>query len=91
MWSCRAPPRVRLGEVTVAVRSGLVGRPLHDLPGGAQVLALRRATGGDFATNPSPTTRVAAGDVLVAVGTDDELADLTAAAGADPAADGTAP
>ena len=77
----RRPLEFRLGEVTVATTSALVGRSLRDVPGGGEVLALRHPSGADFTTNPPSTTPIEAGDVLVAVGTDDELAALTAAAG----------
>ena len=42
---------------------------------GALVLAIRRP-GGDFVTNPSPEDVIEAGDVLISVGTAEQLAAL---------------
>ena len=70
----------RLGEVTVPSDSQLVGCTLRDLPGDARVLAVRRpGAAAQLATNPNPSTRVDAGDILIVVGTDDELRSLTEA------------
>jgi voltage-gated potassium channel len=74
------PLEFRLEEVTVRPGSPLIGRAVSELPGGAQVLAVRRVD-GSFATKPEPTTLVGVGEVLIAVGTGDELAELVAAAG----------
>jgi voltage-gated potassium channel len=70
----------RLEEVTVGTLSPLTGRTLssarvHDETG-ALVLAIRRAD-GSFLTNPSATTPIEAGDVLISVGTAAQLAALT--------------
>lgn len=43
---------------------------------GASILAVRRATGGVFDTNPSPDTRLHSGDKIIAIGTPDEIAKL---------------
>ena len=70
----------RLEEVAVAESSSLTGNTLssarvHDRTG-ALVLAIRR-TGGGFVTNPSDRTQIEAGDVLISVGTADQLAALS--------------
>jgi len=75
----------RLEEVHVPQGSPLAGRSLReahirDLTG-ALVLALRDGN-GSFTTNPSPETRIAAGQVLIAVGTAAQLAKLGEAASA---------
>lgn len=66
----------RLEEVRVPAGSGIVGTSLRDAHvrdrTGALVLALRHAD-GTFTTNPEPDARVAAGDVLIAVGTATQL------------------
>jgi voltage-gated potassium channel len=69
----------RLGEVTVVPGSDLVGLALGNLPGGAQVLAVRNGPEGRFTPGPGSSTVVAAGDVLVVVGTDEELTALAVA------------
>lgn len=76
------PLEFRLEEVVVDVDSPLAGRALRDLRSAAQVLAVRLAD-GTFLTNPAPETAVRAGQVLIAVGTEEELAVLEAAAGGD--------
>lgn len=67
----------RLEEVGVPPHSGLVGRSLSDLHlrgrTGALVLALRNED-GSFITNPSADTAILAGQVLIAVGTAQQLA-----------------
>ena len=59
------------------------GRELGELKGaaarGALVVALRKAGQGSFDLNPVPGTRLGKGDVLVALGTPEELAVLKAA------------
>jgi voltage-gated potassium channel len=66
----------RLEDVSVPDRSSLVGRTLRDAQvrdaTGALVLAIRSAA-GEFATNPGPDTVVRADDVLIAVGTADQI------------------
>jgi voltage-gated potassium channel len=75
----------RLEDIEVAAGSRLVGQTLssaevHDLTG-ALVLAIRRAD-GTFATNPTPRTRIEEGDVLIGVGTADQLSSLSQVAAA---------
>jgi voltage-gated potassium channel len=73
----------RLAEVPVPDGSGLAGRSLRASHirdrTGALVLALRSADGA-FTTNPSPDTAIRAGDLLIAIGTADQLRALGAAA-----------
>jgi voltage-gated potassium channel len=66
----------RLEEVVVPAGSVVAGKTLRaaqirDLTG-ALVLALRNPEGG-FVSNPAPEQPIAAGDVLIAIGTSDEL------------------
>jgi voltage-gated potassium channel len=73
----------RLEEVTVDAGSRLTGRSLRETglgDAGALVLALRE-NGGPFVTNPSPDTAIEAGAVLIAIGTQPQLAALRKAAG----------
>lgn len=69
----------RLGEYDVTSHSPLAGSTLRDAlirdRSGALVLALRSRDGA-FATNPSPVTPIAAGDVIIAIGTREQLAAL---------------
>lgn len=70
----------RLEDVEVGPGSKLVGQTLssaevHDQTG-ALVLAIRRAD-GSFTTNPTPRTRIEDGDVLIGVGTADQLSSLS--------------
>ncbi len=66
----------RLEEVPVTGASPIVGRTLRDAHvrdrTGALVLALRGAD-GSFNTNPTPDTEICAGQVIIAIGTQDEL------------------
>jgi voltage-gated potassium channel len=69
----------RLEDVPVEARSGLAGRTLaqarvHDETG-ALVLAIRRSD-GSFTPNPAPSTVMEPGDVLIGVGTADQLTAL---------------
>ncbi|MGE5132098.1 MAG: potassium channel family protein [Gemmatimonadota bacterium] len=76
----------RLEEVQVAEGSRLTGRALRETgqgDGGALVLALRHP-GRPFQTNPPPDTAVEAGAVLIAIGTQPQLAALREAAGQPP-------
>jgi voltage-gated potassium channel len=70
----------RLEEVTVAQESTIVGRTLREArireQTGALVLALREGS-GHFSTNPSPDSRLVGGQVLIAIGTPQELTALT--------------
>lgn len=69
----------RLEEVEVPNDSPLAGCSLRDTQirdrTGALVLAMRAAD-GTFRTNPAPEQTVDAGDVLIAIGTEDQLATL---------------
>jgi voltage-gated potassium channel len=74
----------RLGEVTVSDDSALAGNSLRSAHlrdrTGALVLAIRRPD-GTFLTNPSPEAAIEPGDVLISVGTEqqlDALAEATA-------------
>ncbi len=69
----------RLEELAVPARSPLSGQSLrsaklHDRTG-ALVLAIRRPD-GSFITNPSPEEPIETGDVLIGVGTEDQLTSL---------------
>ncbi|MBO0715210.1 MAG: TrkA family potassium uptake protein, partial [Acidimicrobiales bacterium] len=81
----------RLAEVPLSKQSPLVGRSLREArvqeQTGALVLGLRAVDGG-FTTNPGPETRLSAGEVLIVVGTTDEIEALLALAGS--AEDGSA-
>jgi len=69
----------RLEELAVAPGSSLSGRTLRSAQlrdrTGALVLAIRRPEVG-FITNPSPEDAIETGDVLISVGTPDQLAAL---------------
>jgi voltage-gated potassium channel len=69
----------RLEEMVVSPTSVLAGTSLRDAhirdETGALVLALREPDGA-FVTNPSPNQHIRAGHVLIAIGTQDELAAL---------------
>lgn len=69
----------RLEEVEVPAGSPLAGQTLREAHlrdrTGAMVLAVRRPD-GTFLTNPSPDTRLADGEVLITIGTGDQLAAL---------------
>jgi len=73
----------RLEEVPVPSGSPLAGRSLREAQirdsTGALVLALRDS-GGEFTTNPPPETPLAAGQILIAIGTEAQLKALAAAA-----------
>jgi voltage-gated potassium channel len=73
----------RLEEVPVTEGSSLAGTTLRAAAirerTGAMVLALR-GSNGEFVTNPSADTVVGPGQVLIAIGTSDELAELVALA-----------
>ncbi|MDE3081889.1 MAG: potassium channel protein [Acidobacteriota bacterium] len=66
----------RLGETRLASESALAGKSLRSAhvrdETGALVLAIRRPD-GSFVTNPTPEEALLAGDVLISVGTDDQL------------------
>jgi voltage-gated potassium channel len=71
----------RLAEVDVVAGSPVVGQSLRDAhlrdTSGALVLAMRAAD-GTFRTNPPPDEVMAAGDVLIAIGTEVQLKALQA-------------
>ncbi len=66
----------RLGETKLSTNSALAGASLRSAhlrdETGALVLAIRRPD-GSFVTNPTPDESLLAGDVLISVGTDDQL------------------
>jgi voltage-gated potassium channel len=68
--------KFRLEEQTVSGDSPLVGSTLRSAEihtrTGAPVLAIRRPD-GSFLTNPSPGEAIEAGDVLISVGTAEQL------------------
>lgn len=76
----------RLEEILVRPDSVLVGETLHSARvhdhTGALVLAVRH-TDGAFTTNPSPSTAIGSGDVLIGVGTGEQLAALARYASSD--------
>ncbi|HUP84529.1 MAG TPA: NAD-binding protein [Acidimicrobiales bacterium] len=69
----------RLEEVAVPASSALTGRTIRENhirdSSGALVLALRLAD-GTFLTNPDPATAIEAGQVLIVVGTSEQLVKL---------------
>ena len=73
--------KFRLEELVVSAESTLAGGTLRSAHlrdrTGALVLAIRRPD-GKFVTNPSPEDTIEAGDVLISVGTADQLAALLA-------------
>jgi voltage-gated potassium channel len=74
----------RLEELTVSTGSSMAGSTLRSAHlrdrTGALVLAIRRPEGG-FVTNPSPEDVIEAGNVLISVGTSEQLAALAEVAG----------
>ena len=66
----------RLADMVVPKGSPLLGKTLSDAEvrdtTGALVLAIR-STNGEFTTNPGADTVVGEGDVLIAIGTEDQL------------------
>lgn len=70
----------RLEEVVISSNSPVAGRTLRDAHlrdlTGALVLALREPD-GTFRTNPPPDTHLGAGQVMIAIGTQEELAALS--------------
>jgi voltage-gated potassium channel len=69
----------RLAEIVVPAESSIAGQSIRSAHlrdrTGALVLALRSAQ-GVFNTNPSPDTTIESGQVLIAIGTPDELDSL---------------
>lgn len=77
----------RLEEIEVSRRSPLAGRSLRDAQirdrTGALVLAVR-GDDGSFTTNPPPETEMAPGQILIAIGTPDQLCALEKVAESQP-------
>jgi voltage-gated potassium channel len=71
--------KFRLEELAVSARSSLAGKTLRSVNvrdrTGALVLAIRRPD-GTFITNPSTEDAIEAGDVLISVGTAEQLGSL---------------
>jgi voltage-gated potassium channel len=71
----------RLEEIVIATGSPIAGRTIRDAHlrdrTGALVLALRDGD-GTFHTNPSPETEMRAGQIVIAIGTQNELEGLAA-------------
>jgi len=78
----------RLAEIPVEAASAFTGQTLRQAHirdrTGALVLAVRQVD-GQFSTNPSPDSVLAAGQVLIAIGTDEQLGALAAFAAPRPA------
>lgn len=78
------PLEFRLEEIPISATSPLAGTTLREAEirsrTGALVLALRDVT-GRFNTNPPADTQLAGGQVLIAIGTPDELKVLASVAG----------
>jgi voltage-gated potassium channel len=71
-------PDFRFEEILVSEQSGGCGLAIRDLPvpeGGAMIVAVRRHTGA-FDATPGPDVVLEAGDILIGVGTPDELSVL---------------
>jgi voltage-gated potassium channel len=76
--STGAGPDFRFEEILVAERSAGCGKAIGDLSlpeGGAMIVAIRRHD-GIFDATPGPAAVVETGDILIGVGTPDELAVL---------------
>jgi len=69
-------PDIQLEEIEVTAACGQSGKSIRELrvrhDTGALIIAVQRRD-GTFETTPSPDTALATGDVLIAVGTQDEL------------------
>lgn len=74
--STAAGPELRFEEIEVKSTCPRAGRSIRDLrvreATGAVIVALRK-TDGTFDTTPAPEARLEAGDVMIAVGTPEEL------------------
>jgi len=72
----------RLEELLVQPGSSIEGKTIGELDikarTGALVLAVRKAISEEFDTNPDKDTRIDAGDLLIALGTEKDLAGLEA-------------
>jgi voltage-gated potassium channel len=74
--SSHGGPDLRFEEIEVTAACGQVGRTIRDLRVRAQTGALivgLRHRDGEYDTTPSPDTRLEDGDVLIVVGTAEEL------------------
>lgn len=73
----------RFEEVLLAEASKLTGRAVSDLVGAGgrlpAVVAVKESASGRYAINPDPGQKLAAGDVLVVLGSTEEIARLKAA------------
>jgi voltage-gated potassium channel len=71
-----AGPDLRLEEIEVTAACGQSGRTIRELrvrrDTGALIIAIRRRD-GSFETTPNPDMAIQAGDVLITVGTEEEL------------------
>ena len=76
MLSSHGGPELSFEEVEVTEACGQVGRTIRELrvrsDTGALIVGVRRPD-GSFDTTPEPDTPIAAGDVLIAMGTQNEL------------------
>lgn len=74
---------LRLEQITISLQSKLIGITLRDANikqiSGAMVLAVSQQ--GRFLTNPSPDLTFAGGDILIALGAEEELGKLSELAG----------
>lgn len=70
----------RLEELLVHEGSALAGKTIGEMEvkarTGAMIIAVRRASDGEFNTNPDKDTRIDAGDLLIALGKEEDLAGL---------------
>ncbi len=77
--SAAGGPDLRFEEIVVEAASGRIGQTIKGLKvrseTGALIIALRRHD-GTFDTTPNPDTRLEEGDVMICVGSPDELARL---------------
>lgn len=75
----------RLEEIVIPEGGAIVGSTVRDARAregeGALLLALRPHGVGDFITNPGADTVIGAGDVVIAIGTNQQLLDLQSRAG----------
>ena len=73
---------VRMDEVTLTAGSPLIGHPVHEIfdHHGMNVLAVQRAGETAWHYNPDPTLALAAGTILIVLGSVDQVAKLRAVA-----------
>jgi voltage-gated potassium channel len=76
LLSSHGGPDLRFEEIEVSASCGQVGRTIRELrvraETGALIVGLRHRD-GEYDTTPSPDTRLEDGDVLIVVGTEEEL------------------